>query len=115
MDNKVRLFLLILLVQEVLGREPKVGLLVEGSKLSYASQVNITTFNLNIEINFDAVSAQQLRTDLDAMLIKWSNYSSFKEDPKLAQVYLGLMHMGLRNLQESHHFMSQILTYITED
>jgi hypothetical protein len=108
-------FLLILLVQVVLGREPKVGLLVEGGKLSYASQINITTFNLNVEINFDAVSAQQLRMDLDTMLTKWSNYSAFKEDQKLAQVYLGLMHMGLRNLQESHHFMSQILTYITAD
>jgi hypothetical protein len=64
MENKASTFLLMLLVQGVLGREPKVGLLVEGSKLSYASQVNITTFNLNIEINFDAVSAQQLRTDL---------------------------------------------------
>jgi hypothetical protein len=115
MENETCAFLLILLLQGVLGREPKVGLLVEGGKLSYANQVNITTFNLNIEINFDAVSAQQLRTDLDTMLTKWSNYSAFKENQKLAQIYLGLMHMGLRNLQESHHFMSQILTYITED
>jgi hypothetical protein len=114
MDNKPIAVLLILVVQGVLGRESKVGLLVEGGKLNYASQVNITTFNLNVEINFDAVSAQKLRTDLDTMLTKWSTYSPFKTDEKLAQVYLGLMHMGLRNLQESHHFMSQILTYVTE-
>jgi hypothetical protein len=49
MESKSLIFLLIL-VQGVLRREQKVGLSVEGGKLSYESQVNVMIFNLNVEI-----------------------------------------------------------------
>jgi hypothetical protein len=49
MESKSLTFLLIL-VPGVLRREPKVGLSVEGEKLSYESPINVMTFNLNVKI-----------------------------------------------------------------
>jgi hypothetical protein len=49
MESK-SLILLLILVHGVLRIESKVGLSVQGGKLSYESQVNVTIFNLNVEI-----------------------------------------------------------------
>ncbi len=78
--------LLVVLITVLGGSESKetqVGLLVEGSEISYGSQVNITSFDLDIEINFNAEAMQKVRTGLEEVLQKFMIYTPFKTDKKL--------------------------------
>ncbi len=65
MEYRGLLVVLIMVLGRSESKNTKVGLLVEGSEISYGSQVNITSFDLDIEINFNAEAMQKVRTGLE--------------------------------------------------
>jgi len=109
----LHVLVLVLAMRHVIGRESKVGMLVEGLPLTYGSQLNVTSFELDIEINFTYDIVMKLRAELEEVMEKWLSYAPFKKDKQLADNYLNLLHKGFKNLLEAHRFMLQILQYIT--
>ena len=90
----------------------KLVFLVPGPVLQYATTLNITTFNLEIEINFDADLIKLSRAGIELIFHEWQNYPAFVADPVFAAKYVALMQRAVRNWREANVFHDEILKYV---
>ena len=90
----------------------KVGYLVEGPLLTYGSQMNISSIQVNIDANYNQETVDKFKDRLAQLIIEWSTYPPFVTDPALGAAYTKLMHRGFTNLKIAHRHMSQILGYV---
>ena len=104
--------LLVLICVKETHSAQQIGYLVEGLPLTYSSQINVSSFDLIIEINYNLPIIEKFSTDIQDVLSKWSDYPAFKSDKKLAQSYFSLLQRGIKNLKEAHTYLVQTLDFV---
>ena len=105
-------------IQYSLANRPetdKLGFLVSGTPIRYATTLNTTYFNLAVEINFDQTLVNTSRVAIEAILKEWQTYPVFVTDPDFAAPYVSLMQRAIRNLMEAYTYQDSILRYVTTD